>query len=109
MSGKVLMRLDMAVFKYGIIRWKVGFAPGVMTVVIAVGSAACATAESIASSRGVVLVVRHVAAAVSKTWKVNTGPAVCNSESSTAVITQKVTRSAQIEHVVSVHQGSLIH
>jgi hypothetical protein len=79
-----------------------------MTVVIAVGSAARATAESIVSSLSVVLVVRHVDAAVSKTWKVNAGPAACNSESSAAVITQTVTRSAQIEHVVSVHQGSLI-
>ena len=79
-----------------------------MTVVIAVGSAARATAESTTSSLNVVLVVRHVFAAVSKTWEVNAGPAACNSESSAASITQTVTRSAQIEHVVSVHQGSLI-
>jgi hypothetical protein len=44
MSGKVFMRLDTAEFKCGIVRWKVGFAPGEMTVVIAVGSAARATA-----------------------------------------------------------------
>ena len=88
-----------------------------MTVVITVGSAARATAEDttssrsvilVVSSRSVILVVRHVAAAVSKTWEVNAGPAACNSESSAASITQTVTRSAQIEHVVSVHQGSLI-
>ena len=109
MSGKVLVLLDTTVFKCGIIRWKVGFAPGAMTVVIAVSSAACATAESTTISRSVVLVVRHVSAAVSKTWKVNAGPAECNSESSAASITQTVTRSAQIEHAVSVHQGSLIH
>ena len=108
MAGKVFMRLDTATFKCGIIRWKIGFSPGAMTVVIAVGSAARATAESTTSSRSVILVVRHVAAAVSKTWKVNAGPAECNSESSAASITQTVTRSAQIEHAVSVHQGSLI-
>ena len=102
------MQLDAAVFKHGIVRGKVGFAPGAMTVVIAVSSAACATAESTTISRSVVLVVRHVSAAVSKTWKVNAGPAECNSESSAASITQTVTRSAQIEHAVSVHQGSLI-
>jgi hypothetical protein len=28
MAGKVFMRLDTAAFKYGIVRWKVGFAPG---------------------------------------------------------------------------------
>jgi hypothetical protein len=43
MAGKVFMRLDAAAFKCGIVRWKVGFAPGAMTVVIAVGSAAPAT------------------------------------------------------------------
>jgi len=40
MAGKVFMRLDTAAFKCGIVRWKVGFAPGAMTVVIAVGGAA---------------------------------------------------------------------
>jgi hypothetical protein len=45
MAGKVFMRLDTAAFKCGIVRWKVEFAPGAMTV-IAVGSAAPATAES---------------------------------------------------------------
>jgi hypothetical protein len=39
MAGKVFIRLDTAAFKYGIVRWRVGFAPGAMTVVIAVGSA----------------------------------------------------------------------
>jgi hypothetical protein len=73
MSGKVFMRLDAAVFKCGIVRWKVGFAPGAMTVVIAVGSAARATAQSTTSSRSVILTVRHVAATVSKTRKVNAG------------------------------------
>ena len=63
--------VDTATFKYCIIRWKVGFAPGVMTVVIAVGNAARATAESTTSSRNVILVVRHVDVAVSKTWKIH--------------------------------------
>ncbi len=45
-----------------------------MTVVIAVGSAARATAESTTSSRSVILVVRHVTAAVSKTWKIEPAP-----------------------------------
>jgi hypothetical protein len=60
-----------AAFKCGIVRWKVGFAPGAMTVVIAVGRAARATAESTTSSRSVILEVRHVAAAASKTRKVD--------------------------------------
>ncbi len=79
-----------------------------MTVVIAVGSAVRVTAESTTSSQSVILVVRHVPAAVSKTWKVDACPAACDSESSETSITQAVTRSAQIEHAVSVHQGSLI-
>jgi hypothetical protein len=73
MAGKVLMRLDTAPFKCGIVRWKVGFAPGVMTVIIAVCSAACATAESTTSSRSVILTVRHVAVPESKTGKVDAG------------------------------------
>jgi len=58
-----------AAFKCGIVRLKVGFAPGAMTVVIAVGRAARATAESTTNSQNVILVVRHVAAAASKTRK----------------------------------------
>ena len=57
MAGKVFMGLDTAVFKCGIIRWKVGFAPGAMTVVITVGSAAQPTAESTTSSRSVIFVM----------------------------------------------------
>ena len=103
------MRLDTAAFKCGIVRWKVGFAPGAMTVVIAVGSAARATAESTTSSRSVILVVRHVAAGVSKPGKVDAGPAACDSKCSpgTYAVTSPL-RSAQIKHAVSVHQGSLI-
>jgi hypothetical protein len=44
-----------------------------MTVVITVGRAARATAESTTSSQNVILTVRHVAAAASKTRKVDTG------------------------------------
>jgi hypothetical protein len=73
MAGKVFMRLDTATFKYGIVRWKVTFAPGAMTVVMTVGSAGCATAETTTSSRSVILAVRHVAAAASKTRKVDAG------------------------------------
>jgi hypothetical protein len=81
MAGKVFMRLDTASFKFGIVRWKVGFAPGAMTVIIAVCSAAL-TAESTTSSRSVILVIRHVAAGVSKVWKVDAGPAACDSKCS---------------------------
>jgi hypothetical protein len=44
-----------------------------MTVVIAGGSASRATAESTTSSRSVILAVRHVVAAASKTKKVDAG------------------------------------
>ena len=71
-----------AAFKCGIVRWKVGFASGAMTVVIAVGRAARATAESTTSSGSVVLAVRHVAAGVSKAGKVDAGPAACDSKCS---------------------------
>jgi hypothetical protein len=65
------MQLDAAVFKHGIVRGKVGFAPGAMTVVImTVSSTACAAAESTTSSRSVVLAVRHVTTAASKTGEV---------------------------------------
>jgi ribosomal protein S7 len=72
MAGKVFMPLDTAVFKCGIVQWKVEFAPGAMTVVITVGSAASATAESTTSSQRVILAVRHVAEAASKTKRVDT-------------------------------------
>jgi hypothetical protein len=71
-----------AAFKCGIVRWKVGFASGAMTVVIAVGRAARATAESTTSSRSVILAVRHVPAGVSKAGKVDAGPAACDSKCS---------------------------
>ena len=44
-----------------------------MTVVIVVGRAARATAESTAGSRSVFLAVRHVAAATCKTREVDAG------------------------------------
>ena len=71
-----------------------------MTVVIAVGSAARATAESTTSSLIVILVVRHVSAVMSRARKVNAGPASCDRK--------WAVRAAQIKHAVSVHQGSLI-
>jgi hypothetical protein len=72
MAGKVFMQLDTAVFKCSIVRWKVGFATGAMTVVITVGSSGRATAENTTSSRRGILAVGHVAAAASKTRKVDT-------------------------------------
>ena len=98
-----------ATFKCGIVRWKVGFASGARTVVIAVGRTARATAESTTSSRSVILAVRHVAAGVSKPGKVDAGPAAGDSKCSpgTYAVTSPL-RSAQIKHAVSVHQGSLI-
>jgi hypothetical protein len=54
--------------------------PTAMTVIIAVGSAARATAESTTSSRSVILVIGHVAAGVSKAGKVDAGPAACDSK-----------------------------
>jgi hypothetical protein len=73
-------RLDTATFKCGIIRWKIGFSPGEMTVVIAVGSVSRTTAESTKSSQSVILVVRHVTAGVSRAGKDNAGPASCDKE-----------------------------
>jgi hypothetical protein len=102
-----------AAFKCGIMRWKVGFASGAMTVVIAVGRAARATAESTTSSRSVILAVRHVAAAASKTRKVDAGTTAGEGKSApVAGITRWASpsaRSAQIRGAVSVHQNSLIH
>jgi hypothetical protein len=69
-------------FKCGIVRWKVRFASGAMTVVISVGRAARATAESTTSSRSVILTVRHVSARVSKARKVDAGPGACDSKCS---------------------------
>jgi hypothetical protein len=113
MAGKVFMRLDTAAFKCGIVRWKVGFAPGAMTVVIAVGSAARATAESTTSRWSVILAVRHVDAAASKTRKVDACTTAGEGKSAlVAVITRWASpsgRSAQIKGAVSVHQESLIH
>ena len=80
-----------------------------MTVVITVSSATHATAETTTSSRSVILVVRHVAAGVSRAGKVNACPAPCDSKCSPG--TETVTSpqmAAQIKHAASVHQGSLI-
>jgi hypothetical protein len=102
-----------AAFKSGIVRWKVGVASGAMTVVIAVGRAARATAENTTSGQNVILAVRHVAAAASKTRKVDTGTTAGEGKSAPgAGITRWASpsaRSAQIRGAVSVHQDSLIH
>jgi hypothetical protein len=82
MAGKVFMRLDTAVFKCGIVRWKVGFAPGSMMVVITVCSVTQATDESTTSSLIVILVIRHVVTGVSKAGKVDAGPTACDSKCS---------------------------
>jgi hypothetical protein len=102
-----------AAFKYNIVRWKVGFAPGAMTVVIAVGRVGRATAESTTGSRRVILAVIHVAAVASKTRKVDAGTTAGEGKSAPgAGITRWASpsaRSAQIRGAVSVHQESLIH
>jgi hypothetical protein len=102
-----------AAFKCGIVRWKVGFASGAMTVVITVGRAARATAETTTSSRSVILAVRLVAAAASKTRRVDAGTTAGEGKSApVAGITRWASpsaRSAQIRGAVSVHQDSLIH
>jgi phosphosulfolactate phosphohydrolase-like enzyme len=82
-------------------------------VVIDVGRAARATAESTTSSQNVILAVRHVAAAASKTRKVDAGTTAGEGKSATgAGITRGVSpsaRSVQIRGAASVHQDSLIH
>jgi hypothetical protein len=102
-----------AVFKCGIVRWKVRFASGAMTVFIAVGRAARATTEITTSSQNVILAVRHVAAAASKTRKVDAGTTAGAGKSAPdAGITRWASpsaRSEQIRGAVSVHQESLIH
>jgi hypothetical protein len=102
-----------AAFKYGIVRWKVRVASGAMTVVIAVGRSARATAESTTSSQNVILAVRHVSAAASKTRKVDAGTTAGKGRNApVAGITRWASpsaRSAQIRGAVSVHQDSLIH
>jgi hypothetical protein len=84
-----------------------------MTVVIAVGSAARATAERTTNSRNVILAVRHVVSAASKTRKVDAGTTAGEGKSApVAGITRWASpsaRSAHIRGVVSVHQDSLIH
>jgi hypothetical protein len=84
-----------------------------MTVVIAVGRAARATVESTTNSHNVILADRHVAAAASKTRKVDAGTTVGEGKSAPgAGITRWASpsgRSAQIRGAVSVHQDSLIH
>jgi len=67
------MRLDTAAFKCGIIKWKIGFAPGAMAAgVIAFNSTTRTSAESTTNSL-IVFLVRHVAADASKTREVNAG------------------------------------
>jgi hypothetical protein len=84
-----------------------------MTVVIAVGRAARATTKRTTSSQNVIVAGRHVAAAASKTRKVDAGTTACEGKSAPgAGITRWASpsaRSAQIRGAVSVHQDSLIH
>ncbi len=99
------MHLDTATWKR-IFRWEVTLAPArTVTVVIAVNVATLTAAKTTTGSRSIL--VRHVAGGLLKTGEVDTGRAV--SEGASASITPAVTRSAQIKHAVSVHQGSLIH
>ena len=76
-----------------------------MTVVVAVNVATRTAAKTTTGSLSIL--VRHVAGSLVKTGEVDTGRAV--SEGASASITPAVTRSAQIKHAVSAHQGSLIH
>ena len=84
-----------------------------MTVVITVGSAARATAESTTNSRRVILAVRHVAAAAFKTRKVDAGTTAGEGKSAPVAGStwwaNSSARSAQIRGAVSVLQDSLIH
>jgi hypothetical protein len=101
------MRLDTAAFKCCIIKWKIGFAPGAMAAgIIAFNSTARTATESTTSSL-IVFLVRHVAAAASKTREVNTGAVKSALITwSTRWASQSV-RSAQIRGAVSVHQETL--
>jgi hypothetical protein len=85
-----------------------------MTIfIMAISSAACTAAKSTAGSRSVVLAVRHVAAAVSKTRKVDAGTTAGEGESTPVAVSTRwaspAARSAQLRGAVSVHQDSLIH
>jgi hypothetical protein len=84
-----------------------------MTVVIAVGRAARATAERTTISQNVIVSGRHVAAAASKTRKVDAGTTAGEGKSApgAGIIRWAIpsARSAQIRGAVSVHQDSLIH
>jgi phosphosulfolactate phosphohydrolase-like enzyme len=84
-----------------------------MMVVIDVVRAARATAKRTTSIQNVILAVRHVAAAASKTRKVDAGTTAGEGKSAPgAGITRGASpsaRSAQIRGAVSVHQDSLIH
>ena len=84
-----------------------------MSVVLAVSTAACTGAKSRASSRAVVLAVRHVAAAASETRKVDAGTAAGEGKSAPVVsgfrLASPGARSAQNRGAVSVYQQSLIH
>jgi len=76
-------------------------------VVITVGSAARSTAESTTSSRSVILVVRHVVVAVSKTMEVDADTTAGNGEST---LSCQVARpgSTETKSEVSVRQQSRI-
>ena len=83
-----------------------------MTVVIAVGSAARATAESTTSSLSIILAITHVDAAVSRTRKVDTCTTTGEGENVPVTVStwwvSPSARSAQIKGAVRVHQESLI-
>jgi hypothetical protein len=77
-----------------------------MAVILAISAAACTAAKGIASSRAVVLAVRHVAVAASETREVSAGATAGNGQS--AVARPDAPMSAQIKREVSVRQRSLI-
>ena len=104
-ARNVFMYLDAATFKR-VLEWEVTLAPaGTVTVVIAVNVATRTAAKTTTGGRSIL--VRYVAGGLFKTGEVDRGRTV--SEGASAAITPAVTRTAQIKHAVSVHQGSLIH
>ena len=111
MARKVFMRLYTAAFKGGIIGRKIGWEPRTMTIcILPIRKAAGTATKSTASSRTVVLAVRHGAAAASETRKVNASTAAGKGKSAPVVsLANPCARSAQIRGAVSGHQESLIH
>ncbi len=84
-----------------------------MIFIMAISRTACTAAKSTVGNQSVVLVVRHVVAATSKTREVDTGTTSGEGKNASVVVSTRwaslAGRSAQIRGAVSVHQDSLIH